>query len=187
LVAGIVLVIFGLLLLGGTQVRWTGILDAVLALVGLVLIFRSRRAANVRGLLVVGVVLGLIMLSVWRADVPLAGGVRFHTVTPMTPADLATQYRQSAGTLTIDLTRYPPGPLPPIIASVGVGRLVVVEPPGTALFGTAIVGGGHVEVGEASKNGAGAWLPLYIAGAPTRGPADLRVGMGDLEVQTSGK
>jgi drug/metabolite transporter (DMT)-like permease len=187
LVAGIVLVIFGLLLLGGTQFQWRGLLDAVLALVGLILIVRSRSAANVRGLLVVGVVLGLVMLSVWRADVPLAGGMRFQTVTPITPAELATPFRQSAGTLTIDLTRYPPGPLPPIIASVGVGRLVVVEPPGTVLFGTAIVGGGHISVGQASKNGAGAWLPLYIPGAPTRGPADLRVGLGDLEVQTSGK
>ena len=64
LVAGIVLVIFGLLLLGGTQFQWRGLLDAVLALVGLILIVRSRGAANVRGLLVVGVVLGLVMLSV---------------------------------------------------------------------------------------------------------------------------
>jgi hypothetical protein len=174
------------LLLGGTQFQWRGLLDAVLALVGLALVFRSRGPANVRGLIVVGVLLGVVMLSVWRADVPLAGGLRFHTVTPMTPADLATPYRQSVGTLTIDLRKYPAGPIPPIVASVGVGRLVVIEPPGTVLFGRAMVGGGHISVGAASKNGEGAWLPLYIPGVPTRGPADLRVGLGDLEVQ-SGK
>jgi hypothetical protein len=186
LAVGIVLVVFGLLLLGGTQFQWKGLLDGLLVLVGIALIVRSRRAASVRGLLVVGVLLGLVMLSVWRADVPLAGGMRFQTVTPTTPKELATPYRLSAGTLTIDLTRYPPGPLPPITASVGVGRLEVLEPPGTALFGIATVGGGQVSVGQASKNGVGAWLPLYIAGSPTRGTGDLRVGMGDLEVK-SGK
>jgi hypothetical protein len=186
LAGGITLVIFGLLLLGGTEFAWRGLLDAVLAGLGLAVVVGSVRGGYPRGLMVAGILLALVLLSVWRVDVPLTGGVRFHTVTPVTPADLAKPVRQSAGTLTVDLRRYPPGPLPPINASVGVGRLVVVEPPGTVLYGTAQVGGGYVSVGQASKTGVAVALPLFIPGAPTRGPADLRVGIGDLEVQ-SGK
>jgi hypothetical protein len=185
-VAGIVLLVFGLLLLGGTQFAWRGLLDAVLVVIGAALIVGSMRAGNPSRLMLAGLLLAIVMLSVWRADVPLTGGLRFHTVTPVTPADLATPYRQSVGTLTIDLTRYPPGPIPPIKASVGIGRLVVVEPPGTVLQGTATVGGGYVSVGQADKTGVGVALPLSTSGAPTRAPADLRVGLGDLEVQ-SGK
>jgi hypothetical protein len=68
---------------------------------------------------------------------------------------------------------------------VGVGRLVVVEPPGTVLDGIARVGGGYVSVGQADKTGVGVALPLS-GGAPAPPTSELRVGIGDLEVQ-SGK
>jgi hypothetical protein len=188
LVAGIALIVFGLLLLGGTQIAWRGLLDAILAGLGLVLIIGSRRAGSRRGLLVTGVLLAVVLLGVWRADVPLQGGVRFNTVTPSGPQDLTTAFRQTGGTLTIDFRHYRPAPSPPqqvqqVQASIGVGRLVVVLPPGTVLQGAITVGEGRVSVVGVNRNGVGLDYPLAAATVPALARVDLRVGVGTAEVQ----
>jgi hypothetical protein len=189
LATGIALIVFGLLLLGGTQIAWRGFLDAVLAVVGLILIIGSRRAAGRRGLLVVGLVLAVILLGVWRADVPLNGGLRFSTVTPTTPQTLPTTLRQSGGTLTIDLRHYRPAPLTPpqrvqqVQASIGVGRLVVLIPPLTLLQGGISVGEGRTVVAGADRNGVGLEVPMAAPNVPALVRMDLRVGVGTVEVQ----
>ncbi|HWC38702.1 MAG TPA: hypothetical protein VG476_09250, partial [Acidimicrobiales bacterium] len=190
LAAGIALIVFGLLLLGGTQFAWRGLLDAILAVVGLILIVGSRRAGGRRGLLVVGLILAIILLGVWRADVPLTGGLRFSTVTPTTPQALPTTLRQSGGTLTIDLRHYPrPAPLTPpqqiqqVHASVGVGRLVVLIPPLTLLQGGISVGEGRTVVAGADRNGVGLEVPMAAPNVPALVSMDLRVGVGTVEVQ----
>jgi hypothetical protein len=48
LIIGIALIVFGLLLLGGTQIAWRGLLDAILAVLGLILIVGSRRSGSRR-------------------------------------------------------------------------------------------------------------------------------------------
>lgn len=188
LIAGIGLIIFGLLLLGGTQIAWRGLLDAVLAGLGLLLIIGSRRSGGRRGLLVVGVLLAILLLGVWRADVPLQGGLRFSTVTPTAPQDLPTTLRQTAGTLTIDLRRYrpPPGPpqqVPVVRASMGVGRLRVLVPPLTILQGGIVVGEGRTSVINTDRNGVGLEVPLANPNVPALARVDLRVGVGSVEVE----
>ncbi|TMM15090.1 MAG: hypothetical protein E6G01_11320 [Actinobacteria bacterium] len=188
LIAGIALIVFGLLLLGGTQIAWRGLLDAILAGLGLVLIIGSRRAGSRRGLLVAGVLLAVVLLGVWRADVPLQGGVRFNTVTPLAPQDVTTPFRQTGGTLTIDLRHYRPAPGPPqqvqqVQASIGVGRLVVVLPPGALLQGGITVGEGRVSVVGVNRNGVGLDYPLAPGNAPALAKVNLRVGVGTAEVQ----
>lgn len=183
--AGIGLIVFGLLLLGGTQVAWRGLLEAGLSAVGLGLIIGSRRAGSRRALILTGLVMAVVLLGVWRADVPLQGGMRFTTVTPATPQELTQPFRQTAGTLTIDLTHYRPvpGQTEKLQASIGVGRLVVDVPPFTALQGSAVVGGGQVSIGSADHNGVGLDVALSAPGVPALTPADLRVGLGTVEVQ----
>ena len=184
LVAGIALVVLGVLLLGGTEVAWRGLLDAVLALVGLALILGSRRHDNRRALVVAGLVLAVVMLGVWRADVPLQGGMRFHTVSPTTSADLRSPYHQTAGTLTIDLRHYQrSAAATPLVASLGIGRLVVIVLPGTVLQGAVAVGEGRVSVVGVNRNGVGLEVPLAAATVPALARADLRVGVGTVEVQ----
>src|SRR5438128_1902366 len=75
LATGVAFIVLGVLLLGGTQVAWRGLLDAVLAVIGLVLVVGSRRSDSRRALLVVGLLLTIVLLGVWRADVPLRGGM----------------------------------------------------------------------------------------------------------------
>jgi len=160
LIAGIALIVFGLLLLGGTQIAWRGLLDAILAGLGLVLIIGSRRAGSRRGLL----------------------------VTPLAPQDVTTPFRQTGGTLTIDLRHYRPAPGPPqqvqqVQASIGVGRLVVVLPPGALLQGGITVGEGRVSVVGVNRNGVGLDYPLAPGNAPALAKVNLRVGVGTAEVQ----
>lgn len=187
LATGVGFIVLGVLLLGGTQVAWRGLLDAVLAVMGLVLVVGSRRPDSRRALLVVGLLLAVILLGVWRADVPLRGGMRWQTVSPTTTADLTSSYHQTAGSLTIDLRHYPRPPTltppPPLVASVGVGRLVVVLPPLTTLQGTIAVGEGRASVVGVNKNGVGLEVPLAAANLPALARADLRVGVGTVEVQ----
>jgi hypothetical protein len=187
LATGLAFIVLGVLLLGGTQVAWRGLLDAVLAVIGLVLVVGSRRTDSRRALLVVGLLLAVVLLGVWRADVPLRGGMRWHTVSPTTPAALTSPYHQTAGSLTIDLRHYPrPNaltPPPPLVASIGVGRLVVVVPPLTTLQGTIAVGEGRTSVLGVNRNGVGLEVPLAAANVPALARADLRVGVGTVEVQ----
>jgi hypothetical protein len=146
----------------------------------------SRRTDSRRGLLVVGLLLAVVLLGVWRADVPLRGGMRWHTVSPTTPADLTTAYHQTAGSLTIDLRHYRPPALtrpPQLVASVGVGRLVVVVPPLTTLQGNVAVGEGRASVVGVNRNGVGLEVPLAGANVPALALADLRVGVGTVEVK----
>jgi hypothetical protein len=187
LATGVGFIVLGVLLLGGTQVAWRGLLDAVLAVMGLVLVVGSRRSDSRRALLVVGLLLAVVLLGVWRADVPLRGGMRWHTVSPTTPADLTSPYHQTTGSLTIDLRHYPRPPTltppPPLVASIGVGRLVVILPPLTTLQGTIAVGEGRASVIGVDKNGVGLEVPLAAANVPALARADLRVGVGTVEVQ----
>jgi hypothetical protein len=183
LATGIAFIVLGLLLLGGTQVAWRGLLDAVLTVIGLVLVVGSRRADGRRGLVVMGLLLTIVMLGVWRADVPLRGGMRWHTVSPTTSADLASPYHQTAGSLTVDLRHLRPPAPAPLVASIGVGRLVVIVPPGTILQGTIAVGEGRVSVVGVNRNGVGLEVPLAAANVPALARADLRVGVGTVEVQ----
>jgi hypothetical protein len=184
LATGLAFIVLGVLLLGGTQVAWRGVLDAVLVVIGLVLVVGSRRPDNRRALVVVGLLLTIVLLGVWRADVPLRGGMRWHTVNPTTSAELASPYHQTAGSLTIDLTHYArPPAATPLVASIGVGRLVVIVPPGTILQGTIAVGEGRVSVVGVNRNGVGLEVPLAAANVPALARADLRVGVGTVEVQ----
>jgi hypothetical protein len=187
LATGIALIVFGVLLLGGTQIAWRGFLDAILAVLGLVLIIGSRRAAGRRGFVLVGLVLAIILLGVWRADVPLQGGLRFSTVTPTALQPLPSTLRQSGGTLTIDLRQYRPPPTPPqqvpeVQASIGVGRLRVLVPPLTILQGGIVVGEGRTFVVGASRNGVGLEVPLATPNVPALARVDLRVGVGTVEI-----
>jgi hypothetical protein len=188
LITGIALIVFGLLLLGGTQIAWRGFLDAILALLGLILIVGSRRAGSRRGLLVVGLLLAIVLLGVWRADVPLQGGLRFSTVTPVTAQELPPTLRQSGGTLTIDLTKFQPPSTAPqqlqqVHASIGAGRLQVILRPLTNVQGTISVGEGRTSVLGADKNGVGLGVPLAAPNVPAVALLDLRVGVGTVEVQ----
>jgi hypothetical protein len=187
LATGIALIVFGVLLLGGTQIAWRGLLDALLAVLGFILIIGSRRSGGRRGLVVLGLLLAILLLGVWRANVPLAGGLRFSTVTPTAPQGLPPTLRQSGGTLTIDLRKYRPPLTPPqqiqqVQASIGAGRLRVLVPPGTVLQGAIVVGEGQTSVAGATRNGVGLEVPLATQNIPALARVDLRVGVGTVEI-----
>jgi hypothetical protein len=60
---------------------------------------------------------------------------------------------------------------------------VVVVPPGSILQGTIAVGEGRVSVVGVNRNGVGLEVPLAAANVPALARANLRVGVGTVEVQ----
>jgi len=148
-----------------------------------------RRFLLVATLVLVSVVILLIAAffgAVATTGVPLTGGIGDRVVQPTAVAQLQPVYRLAGGTMTIDLTHVTFGPGPrTVVASVGVGRLVVEVPPGAVVDVNA-----HSAIGSVTYGSTGPVAVPTPSGPATapRGPSgprltvDAQVGIGQVEL-----
>lgn len=188
LIVGLVLVVVAVAVLLDLSfdLPWTALLEVLLLVVGLLLVVAARYRAATKSLLALAVVLAVLLTSAWWAGAGFEGSPGLRTVEPATAEELDT-YRLAAGSLTVDLSAVTASPIgTPVRARVGVGRLVVILPPGAAAGGTVRTGVGRAqtllddELGIGNEVGAGS----VVVGAP-RFDLDLSVGVGDLEVRVA--
>jgi Cell wall-active antibiotics response 4TMS YvqF len=156
--------------------------------VGLVLMLDAGRHANA-GLLVLGIALtaALAVFSIPAGlDLDPGAGVGDRLVRPISAAELATTYRLDAGNLTVDLRDaiLPEVGVTTVAASVGVGQLVVRVPPGVPLEVHGQVGTGQVQALGRTESGVDVDTVMRDeTGDGSRLLLDLRVGLGEIEVQ----
>lgn len=151
LVGGGVLVLIGVLwLLARTETIDLNI-TAVLALgtmvVGVALMVLSRRGSH-GGLITFGIILALITLA--TAAAPLGGfqgGIGDRDIDVSSVDDIRPDYNLAMGNLTIDLRGIDElGVATQVIASVGMGELVIRIPEGTEVSVEGRVGAGELEI-----------------------------------------
>ena len=182
--------------------RWGGGLGLgwILVLFGVVVV-ALRRPARVptfgRILLTLAlVVLSVLILSagaffgaVATTGVPLTGGIGQRIIQPTTSAELLPTYRLAMGSMTLDLTRVTFGPTPrTIVASVGVGQLVVDVPTGAAVDVRANTSIGSVDYGASGPASfATPTGPATVFGTPRpQLVVDAQVGIGQIRLQRGG-
>lgn len=140
-----------------------------------------------RGLIALGVLLGVAAAGATVVDVPLGDGVGDRTFRPAGVAALEPSYRLAMGELTVDLRDAVPaaGTTETVTARVGVGHLVVIVPDGVAVVVDGEVAAGELDLLGRTDEGTTVRSrveePARRAGA---GRIDLRVsaGAGQVEV-----
>lgn len=178
----------GLVLLdtaGVADVSFVVGLSLGLLLVGGALLVGARWG-RARLLIPVGVALSLALVAAALVDVPLRGGLGERAYRPLSLDELDTPYRLTAGDLTVDLAELELGGTSSrVVATVAVGRLLVVVP-----ADAAVAVEGEVSVGEARllgrrDGGVGVDRRVLDAGREGQGRLvlDVRVGVGELEVR----
>lgn len=198
LVLGAILVLIGvgwlLEALDVADVPWRFLLPAALIIVGVALVLGARTGSH-GGLVATGVVLTVLVFLAGAIDVlvdiPLTGGVGDRDYRPTTVVD--DEYRLGVGKLTLDLREADDLAAASIQASVVIGELVVIVPPGVTFRVTAHSGIGEVVILGEQTGGFDQSLECLAAGGSltcgdgVEGPPmlnlDLEVGMGKVEVR----
>jgi phage shock protein PspC (stress-responsive transcriptional regulator) len=145
-----------------------------------------------RWLIVLGILLLPFVLAASLISVPLTGGTGARTIRPATVGEIQPAYRLAAGQLRIELTSTDlAGQSVPVVASVALGRLVVVVPDTVTVVIHAKVGAGTVQVFseppdplDREVDGVNATLDQTYEGSGSEGTItlDLAVGYGVVNV-----
>jgi hypothetical protein len=145
-----------------------------------------------RWLIVLGILLLPFVLAASLISVPLTGGTGARSIRPSTVSEIQPAYRMAAGQLRIDLTTTDlAGQSVPVVASVALGRLVVVVPDTVTVLIHAKVGAGTVQVfseppdaRDREVDGVNATLDQTYEGSGSEGAItlDLAVGYGVINV-----
>jgi hypothetical protein len=156
LVAGGLLVVVGGLWLfdaiDAIDLRATMVLPAVLAVIGLALIFGALDGPH-PGLVVAGVFVTVAVVAVAAAP-PDAfhGGIAERNIRVTTQAELAPRYDVGVGELRLDLSDLALTESTKLDATVGAGDLTITLPPDLAVEIEASAGAGQVDLfGEVSE------------------------------------
>ncbi|MHA6760523.1 PspC domain-containing protein [Streptacidiphilus sp. PAMC 29251] len=168
------------------------VLASSLLVLGLGLIICARWGRG-RSLAVWATLLTLAITAVGASPAKLSTSYQRQVWTPTAAASLQPTYNLGTGQATLDLSRITPIPGQTLSTDVhlGVGKLLVILPPGSRVEITAHVGVGSIhlpdEDGDSSGTGgvsANRSADLNPTGAPAHGTIDLdlSVGAGDLEV-----
>lgn len=163
-------------------VSWSTLLLVFLVALGAVVVLDGLSGATSRPLIALGLVLSIVALGTWRADVDLGGGLGARTVTPT--AGVQT-YSLSTGQLTVDLRDLPAGGIGTVRvrAEVGVGRLVIRLPRDSGARIDTVAGVGQSYVVANRSVGVGVEDVSYPGAERARIVLDLHVGVGSIEVQ----
>lgn len=166
---------------------------AVLAILGIGLVVGAWWG-RARILILLALLLVPFAVAASFITVPLEGGIGGLRFTPANAAELRDEYRIMGGTLILDLTDLSITAQPVhIAASVAVGRLVVILPPGASVELRARMGAGQVTVFDFARadtilTNAGTSLDEQLVRLHPYGPTyilDLQGGIGDLLVTNS--
>lgn len=191
MVTGGVLVLIGALWLlerlGAIDLSATAVLALATMVVGFAVMVTSwRRSAT--GLAVFGTLLAFVTLLTAMAPLEgFQGGVGDRDITVSRVEDLDRNYDLAMGQMVIDLTEIErlEGPTE-LVASIGMGDLVVVVPPGVAFEVDARVGAGEIEILGERWDGVGVDATHLTDGFGEGDDGyllDLRVGFGRVEVR----
>jgi phage shock protein PspC (stress-responsive transcriptional regulator) len=168
------------------DVNWTAALAGGVILVGALMALAGWQG-HAAGLAFLGVLLLLAMGVGLSASGAFEGGIGERIEQPHRVADLPGRYRLGIGNLEVDLSRLGVRPGQRTIkANLGIGKLQVTVPPGTALSVHAHTGVGNTDVFGRTRSGTGVSQRFEDKGFETarkRLVLDLRVGIGDLVVR----
>jgi hypothetical protein len=165
---------------------------AALLTVGLALVVGTWIGRG-RGLIALGTVLTVGLVTAATLNVPLRGGIGNRFETPTSLADLHSSYHLAIGAENLDFSAVPiAGTTQHISATVGTGRLYVTVPSNTKVVVHARAGAGHLLIGYPQANGTaveanGTHVSRDVT-IPASGPQtgefdlDLRVGIGEIHV-----
>jgi len=177
-----------LILAGGLAMAGVSALTALAVLLlvtgGALIVGATRGRA--RWLIPVGLALSVALLGASAVDdIPIRGGAgeRFHR--PASLVEVRSPYRLSAGELTVDLGDLDvAGGTTRVVASVGVGKLVVLVPDDVALDVEGSVGLGELQLLGRTWGGADRAEQAVTTGPEGAGrlEVDASVGLGALEV-----
>ena len=139
------------------------------------------------GLVPLGVIAVVPLLAAGAMKVPLTGDSGNPVWRPVSAAALPSNYQMSFGDGQLDLTAVnPAGGLVPVHATVAGGRLRVTVPNDVTIKVVSHVGAGRITTPDGTTSGVDRTRDETV---PAVGKSvgtielDLRVGVGDLEVQ----
>jgi phage shock protein PspC (stress-responsive transcriptional regulator) len=151
-----------------------------LAVVGLGLLVGALVGRS-RGLIVLGVILSLVVLTAGLSDLTFRGGVGERDWHPTSVATIASPYELSVGEGRLDLTDVAPaaGDTVEVSARIGIGELTVLVPDDVTVEVRAHAGTGTIKLPDGEHGG------VIEAEGPSRATfiLDLRTGIGDVVVR----
>jgi phage shock protein PspC (stress-responsive transcriptional regulator) len=169
------------------DVDWTLALTIGVVLIGIAVAVGAF-VGGVGGLAVVGVVLATLMVGVTALDIPLDGPIGSRTERPVSVQELDEPYRQSIGSLELDLRRLTlPAGTTHVETSVGIGELTVLVPPDARVDVDATVEAGEATVFGLESDGRNIDIREVQPGSSPAAPTleiEAEVGFGNLEVRS---
>ena len=180
--------VLGIAAANGADISLEAALIACLGVCGAGLLVGAW-TGRARGLIALAVPLVFALGAASAIDVPFEGGVGERRHRPDDLVELRDEYRLGVGELVLDLRDLDAADLRgterEIEATVAVGSLQVILPPGASATGEASAELGDVNVLGARAEGADAERRIIVTG-PEGGPMfalDLRVGLGEVIVR----
>jgi phage shock protein PspC (stress-responsive transcriptional regulator) len=188
-VLGLLVVAAGVLAIvaaAGVDVPWAVALAVAAGAVGVAVVVGAFLRLRVGWLIVLGGLLGAAAILASTINLRLGDGVGDRSYAPATVADLDDPYRLGIGELNLDLSRLELEPgITNVVASVGIGHLLVTVPPDVAVHVDSDVDWGDSDVLGSEKNGHDVEHEVDRPGregAPLL-ELDLGVGAGQVEVR----
>ena len=162
-------------------------LAVALGVVGLGLVVGAVVGRS-RGLIVLGVILSLVVLTAGLSDLTFRGGVGERDWHPTSVATITSPYELSVGEGRLDLTDVAPpvGSTVEVSARIGIGELTVLVPDDVTVDVRAHAGTGTIKLPDGEHGGVGVDHHEVIeAQGPSRATfiLDLRTGIGDVVVR----
>jgi phage shock protein PspC (stress-responsive transcriptional regulator) len=164
--------------------RWFLVYAVGVAAVGIV---AGAFFGRVLGPFVLAILLAMSLAVAWAIDVPARWSAGDRIVSPVSAAQLEEEYRLGAGELVLDLSQLElGGATRRVEASVSVGKLLVLTPPGTTIEIDGHASLGEVELYGRDENGVDVSSSITGPELPSeldRLQLDLEVGIGSVEVR----
>ena len=177
--------VLGILAAAGVDIPWATMLAIAAGAVGVAVVVGAFLRLRVGWLIVIGAMLGIAAILASTINVKLQDGVGDRTYAPTTTAAIDDPYRLGIGELDLDLGNLDVEPgVTRIVASVGIGHLLVTVPQGVTVRVDSHVDWGDSEVLGSNNNGHDV---DHTVNRTARGDApvldlDLSVGAGKVEV-----
>jgi hypothetical protein len=165
------------------SINWGVLLSIALLAAGAGLVLMGLRGSMNRGLVIMGIVLAAILTAAATLRIDIAGGIGGKTIHPTSAKSFAKTYRMAAGQLTIDLRHVSfNGSTPKVKATVGLGQLVVLVPPGASVRIHERAGAGQISAFTHSQSGVDLDHTFFRGSGPPVVTLDLSVGLGQVTV-----
>ena len=183
-VGGLLLVIGGMAALdqaNAVSVRPVVYPAAALLVIGLGLV-AGAWVGRARWLVLPGLLVVPVLLAGSLIHVPLEGGYGRRTFHPVSATTLRSPYRLIAGDLVLNLESLKGDPSRPVVATVGVGSILVMLPRDVTVRVRARTGAGQLSVLDQYIDGIEARMDRRFGRGTPVMELDLRTGLGSITV-----